>query len=105
MDQPTRLAAVSPAHSTAMHLVSDSLADRQDERVPDGPLEFPVVIREPGRGARFPLLGCLCWYPFVLRPFVSRWGGGLPLTAEFTRGSGDGKDDGGSRDIGPRYRN
>ena len=27
-----------------MHLVSDSLADRQDERVLDGPLEFPVVI-------------------------------------------------------------
>jgi hypothetical protein len=47
MDQPTRLAAVSPAHSTAMHLVSDSLADRQDERVPDGPLEFPVVIVSP----------------------------------------------------------
>ena len=27
-----------------MRLVSDSLADRQDERVLDGPLEFPVVI-------------------------------------------------------------
>jgi hypothetical protein len=27
-----------------MGLVSDSLADRQGERVPDGPLEFPVVI-------------------------------------------------------------
>ena len=39
-----RAAAVSLAHSTAMHLVSDSLADRQDERVLDGPLEFPVVI-------------------------------------------------------------
>jgi hypothetical protein len=44
MDQPARPAAVSLAHSTAMHLISDSLADRQDERVPDGPLEFPVVI-------------------------------------------------------------
>jgi hypothetical protein len=44
MDQPARPAAVSCAHSTAMHLVSDSLADRQDERVPDSPLEVPVVI-------------------------------------------------------------
>ena len=44
MDQPARPAAVGLAHSTAMGLVSDSLADRQDERVPDGPLEFPVMI-------------------------------------------------------------
>jgi hypothetical protein len=44
MDQPARPAAVGLAHSTAMGLVSDSLADRQGERVPDGPLEFPVVI-------------------------------------------------------------
>jgi hypothetical protein len=34
---------------------------------------------------------------------VSHWGGGLLLTAEFTRGSGDGKGGVGSRDIGPRY--
>ena len=34
---------------------------------------------------------------------MSHWGGGLLLTAEFTRGSGDGKGGVGSRDIAPRY--
>ena len=44
MDQPARPAAVSLAHGTTVHLVSDSLGYCQDEGMPDGPPEFPVVI-------------------------------------------------------------
>jgi hypothetical protein len=84
MDQPAWPAAVGIPHSTAMRLVSDSLAYRQDRRVPDSPLEFPVVIAS---------LACLLGFRFAdvfasahvaLLPFASRWGNGLPHTAEST---------------------
>jgi hypothetical protein len=44
LDEMARPDAVGPATSTAMGLVSGSLADSQDERVSYRPLEFPVVI-------------------------------------------------------------
>src|SRR5881409_3541151 len=44
MGKPARLAAVDPGTGLAVRLRRCSLADGEDERVPYGPLELPVVI-------------------------------------------------------------